>query len=982
MIETSAGPSDRAETHAWWLRALSPAEARDAAGTPEWAAFAAAAVAKAPVAVRPPEGELPGTSGFAAILAPFADLAAERVRAAAAALDGEVDLTAILDEFAQRLAAVLGRLAARTLVLELNVARVTGRLAGDSPTDRFRAFVGHAASHDGLASLLGEYAVLGRILAQAGLHAAEALAEVLHRLSADRPSLVATLFSGRDPGPLVEVRTSVGDGHRRGRSVALLRFADGSRLVYKPRSLAAHGHFNDLLAWFNARTAGPALRAAAVVEGDGYGWAEFVPHRPCRGRSEFERFYERQGALLALMYALDGTDMHFENVIACGDEPVLVDLETLFHPPAPSLAAQTAPDPAWRALESSVDRVGLLPRLLLGEENALDLSGLGGDAGQHWPVDSVSWADAGTDEMRLIRGTHAFEPSLNRPYLAAGDGAAEPADFTEALVAGFRAAYDTVVAGRDELVGPRGLLHRFARDEVRVVLRATHVYATLLEESTHPDVLRTAADRDGILESLRENPLGGPRGALLEDCEQADLRIGDVPLFTACPGAVDLCGAAGTRIPGALAQTGLDRVQDKIAAMGVADRHDQEWVIRASLAARCGTRPAAAPAVRAAAAIAAATAPDPETLLTTARALGDQLIASAFSDGERTNWVGLEPVGAGHWRVRAMGADLAHGCCGPALFLAQLAALTGSERYARIARLALAPVPSVLEALAGQPEDLAVVGSGAFAGLGGIAYALAQVAAALQDAEIGGWVERAVLLTAAAAEAEDEVGVGDGTAGGLAALLAVHQGTGSPAAWDGARACAARLLGRPVPAEPGFIRGAAGVGWALSKFAAAAGDPAVQNAASAMLRAADAAGSDSSWCEGLAGYASALAAADGSGLAAQAAAALRALALAGPLPDDSLCHGELGAVHALSRAADPELRAAAAERAAALAEALAVRPPRCGTPAGMPTPGLLAGLAGIGHGLLRIGFPDRIPSALLVEPPIPIRRPSQASYTR
>jgi len=975
--ETSVAPSTGAETRSWWLRALSKAEAREADDTPSWAAFAVAAVANAPTAARPPEGELPGTSGFAAVLAPFADLAAEHVRAAVAESDGAVDLTAILGEFAQRLAAVLGRLAARTLVLELNVARVTGGLAGDTSAERFRTFIGAAASRAGLASLLGEYAVLGRILAQAGLHAAESLTEVLRRLSDDRALLAATLFSGRDPGPLVELRTAVGDGHRRGRSVALLRFADGTRLVYKPRSLAAHRHFNDVLAWFNARTTGPALRAAAVVERDGYGWAEFVPHRPCRDAYEFEAFYERQGALLAVMHALDGTDLHFENVIACGGEPVLVDLETLFHPPALSAAAQAAPDPAWQALESSVDRVGLLPRLLLGEESALDLSGLGGDAGERWPIDSVSWGDAGTDEMRLVRETHAFEASLNRPYLAADtdpgtdDGAAEPADFTEALVAGFRAAYDTIVAGRDELVGPRGLLHRFARDEVRVVLRATRVYAMLLEESTHPDVLRAGADRDGVLESLRDSPLGGPHGALLEDCEQADLRVGDVPLFTACPGAVDLWSADGTRIPGALAEPGLDRVLGKIAAMGVADRHDQEWIIRASLAARRGPRPAAVPAVRAGGAASAA-APDPELLLTAARALGDQLIASAYSDGERTNWVGLEPVGAGHWRVRAMGADLAHGCCGPALFLAQLAALTGSERYARMARQALAPVPAVLEALAEQPEDLAVVGSGALAGLGGIAYALAQVAAALQDAEIGGWVERAVLLTAAAAETEDEVGFGDGTAGGLAALLAVHQATGSPAAWDGARACAVRLLGRPVPTEPGFARGAAGVGWALLNFAAAAGDPACASAGLAALRSVDAAGLDPSWCEGLAGYATALAAGPTAPadvvLAAEAAGALRALALAGPLPDDSLCHGELGALEALGRAADPELRAVAAERAAALAEVLAAGPPRYGTPAGVPTPGLLAGLAGIGHGLLRLGFPDRVPSVLFLEP--------------
>ena len=39
----------------------------------------------------------------------------------------------------------------------------------------------------------------------------------------------------------------------------------------------------------------------------------------------------------------------------------------------------------------------------------------------------------------------------------------------------------------------------------------------------------------------------------------------------------------------------------------------------------------------------------------------------------------------------------------------------------------------------------------------------------------------------------------------------------------------------------------------------------------------------------------------------------------------------------------------------------------CGTPAGLPTPGLMTGLAGIGHGLLRIAAPDVVASVLLLQ---------------
>ena len=60
------------------------------------------------------------------------------------------------------------------------------------------------------------------------------------------------------------------------------------------------------------------------------------------------RFYHRQGALLALLYVLDGTDMHYENLIAVGEQPVLVDVETLFHPSHAPAGASAVTRPTAR----------------------------------------------------------------------------------------------------------------------------------------------------------------------------------------------------------------------------------------------------------------------------------------------------------------------------------------------------------------------------------------------------------------------------------------------------------------------------------------------------------------------------------------------------------------------------------------------------------------------------------------------------------
>jgi lantibiotic modifying enzyme len=42
---------------------------------------------------------------------------------------------------------------------------------------------------------------------------------------------------------------------------------------------------------------------------------------------------------------------------------------------------------------------------------------------------------------------------------------------------------------------------------------------------------------------------------------------------------------------------------------------------------------------------------------------------------------------------------------------------------------------------------------------------------------------------------------------------------------------------------------------------------------------------------------------------------------------------------------------------------------RCGNPLAVESPGLMAGIAGIGYGLLRCAEPTRVPSVLSLAPP-------------
>src|SRR5262249_6602803 len=106
---------------------------------------------------------------------------------------------------------------------------------------------------------------------------------------------------------------------------------------------------------------------------------------------------------------------------------------------------------------------------------------------------------------------------------------------------------------------------------------------------------------------------------------------------------------------------------------------------------------------------------------------------------------------------------------------------------------------------------------------------------------------------------------------------------------------------------------------------------------------------------------------------ADVATALRTTVAEGFGDNHSLCHGDLGNLELLSQAGEalgePRWRAEA-ERLTALSwESIAQHGWRCGTPTGVESPGLMTGLAGIGHGFLRLAEPARVPAVLVLAPP-------------
>ncbi|GCE22202.1 hypothetical protein KDK_60020 [Dictyobacter kobayashii] len=551
----------------------------------------------------------------------------------------------------------------RTLALELNIARLSNILQGETPEARFQNFIEHLQEPVFALALLQEYPVLTRLILLYVNQWVENSLMFLHRLCSDWYAICSTFSPHAHPGILKEVSGGAGDSHQNGQTVMILTFTSGLHLVYKPRSLNVDIHFQELLLWLNEHGDHPSFRTLRVLNQGNYGWVEFVMMQGCSSQEEVRRFYIRQGAYLAVLYVLAATDVHHENLIAAGEYPVLIDLESLFHPQIKEhVVEKNANTLAGDVVSNSVMRVMLLPQRFFtnGDSDGVEMSGLGGAPGQLSPHQALHMEDPRKDTLHFIRKQAEMPGSRNRPQLNGED--VDVRDYVDEIIQGFENMYRTLLQYRQELLCDDGCLAHFANDEVRAILRPTYRYARLLMESLHPDVLRNGLDRDILFDHLWKDVSLNPSLAKVIPFEQADLQRGDIPFFTTRVNSSDGWNSVGEVFPDFFGRSGLDRSRKCLLNLSEQDLEKQLWFIRASLTTlSIGGQNLVWPKYSLADTTFPATS---DQLLAEACAVGNRLEAQALSGERDTNWIGLSFVSDRLWMMTPMGIDLYNGLGG------------------------------------------------------------------------------------------------------------------------------------------------------------------------------------------------------------------------------------------------------------------------------------------------------------------------------
>lgn len=399
-------------------------------------------------------------------------------------------------------------------------------------TEIYRGFVTEMRSK--FAEYFESYPVLARLICQSVDQWVSNCSSMAKAIDDDFPTLREEFDWDipRREGAVKHAELGLSDRHYDGQSVVAFRFRNGVKVVYKPRSIRPEIAFFAFLQVLNRLGLPHPLKTLRTIDCGNHGWIEFVEALPCESDAEVKRFYRRIGELLAAVHVLAVTDMHFENLIATGEDPVIVDLETMLD--VSGVERSDARSRPGQGGGFSIFRSGFIPRWQKDPDGRrFDLSALAADETQNSGVRPRVWINTNTDTMQLAEDMSPEVSGNHRPHLANSPASADR--YYSIIEAGFVDAYSLLLDCRAKLLTNNQLIRMFEGLELRVLVRSTQTYSRLLLHLLHPEFLKDGVVRSVELEWL-SRPLTGSKTSpkdrkAIYDLEIVAMEKLDVPHF-------------------------------------------------------------------------------------------------------------------------------------------------------------------------------------------------------------------------------------------------------------------------------------------------------------------------------------------------------------------------------------------------------------------------------------------------------------------
>lgn len=614
----------------------------------------------------------------------------------------------------------------KTLIFEMDVCKKLEELKGETPEEEYECYLNKfLKDKEYVKELFSVYPVLLRILFETIQVITNNYIEILQHLETDKEDIIRKLLDGRRFDEIKYMSGSLSDSHKGAKGVYHITLDNGIKIIYKPHTLECEINYQKMLQEVMDEC-GLEMRKYAIISRENYGWCQFVNYNTCKNEEELERYYKRIGIIICINYILRTNDLHYENIIASGEYPIIVDLETIMtnkHIKNDDSATEIIQE----MLTDSVLNSGILPHYIWNAPGkiGINISALSGGEGQTCPIQVAKIVDSKTSNMHI---EYEYPKSFGKNNLATINGEfIDPHVFKDSIAEGFSACYRYIVNHIDYV---QNFLGKFRYADARYLIRDTQQYSLLLRASYHPTLLQSAADRELFFYSLFKHvDLDDSYRKETTNYEIKDMVLGDIPFFYFKTTGTSLFSSQGDEIKNFFYTDSYSRVIKKLKIMSDEDCDKQKLYILLTLSKTTMVERLIHENQRNMWKhyINTISISPEESYLEGAKLIADSIIEKAVFNKEKTdvNWIGISLGNEeeGIWDIEPLGMYLYDGIAGIAVFFKRLCFLTHEKEYKEISNILDQTLFRYTDMLLENPEYYQNNSVGAFFGEASILYA-------------------------------------------------------------------------------------------------------------------------------------------------------------------------------------------------------------------------------------------------------------------
>lgn len=358
----------------------------------------------------------------------------------------------------------------------------------------------------------------------------------------------------------------LGDVHNNGQRVCILTFSE-KKIVYKPRRMDNETLFYELCSIININSKDIQLPLLKIKNYNNFSVCEFIENIECEKIEDIKYFYKKAGGILFVSYLLNAKDLHYENIIASGNKPYLVDLECILYNP-------TYDNNKFQNDEgvTSLLTTGLLPlKIEMKEDIYVEFGGLTKIKDEQIPIEN-EYIEYNANSLIKENRQNRISSNSNLPKFKKLEY--DVTNYFNEIKEGFELAYHAYLSRRNEFLATINRYIEKNELHLRILIRPTPVYSHIKTLSLYPEYLINSKLRQVSFLNLCYNFIRNKKSYNILKSEFESLRNINIPYFYCLPNSRHLYSET-TTINNFSSKTPAKCLQNKLNQLNIYDLNFQ-----------------------------------------------------------------------------------------------------------------------------------------------------------------------------------------------------------------------------------------------------------------------------------------------------------------------------------------------------------------------------------------------------------------------